>query len=95
MAILRRTVLMEVDRKNGNVYYRPMDWARVVTTLGTMAEPFFWERIGREMGTTTQIDHEGELNMVNDIEFISLDHASSLLGENVHGYYALESRDGR
>jgi len=86
---------MGADKDNGIVYYRPVHWARVNTSLGTMLEPFLWPQIGFAMGTLTQVDHEDEIMMVNQVEIINLDKVTSILGDNTHGYYTLESRVGR
>jgi len=86
--ILRRTIYIEADQKNGTVYYRPHDWAMVLTTLGNMAEPFLmFQRIrqGNYPAEMTTPEFEAESMMVNDIQIISLDKATTVLGEGVTG----------
>jgi len=62
----------------------------VQTTLGNMAEPYLiWQRIRQgvnpaEIEITTP-DFEAESMMVNDIQIISLDKATTVLGESVTG----------
>lgn len=67
--ILRRTVF--VDTSDG--YYRFHDFARVITTLGVMAEPFPILGARSALGTDlTDLDWTDEMSRIDEIENMPL-----------------------
>lgn len=64
----------------GNPVMRPCDWALVNTSLGTMVEPFTAPFARKGNGAVGgNYDAMDEMNMINEIQFISLDKVKSLL----------------
>jgi len=92
--ILKRTVFVEVA---GGVH-RFADFARVVTPLGTMVEPFMpGEKVSNNTGIQ-EYDATDEMCRIDNIEQVDSDKLPSMLGDGLqpplHGGLQL-SRTGR
>ncbi len=74
---------MEMDNRpvmGGAPVLRPCDWAFVETSLGTMVEPFTAPFARKGNGAVdTNYNATDEMNMVNEIQYISLDKVTSIL----------------
>ena len=95
--ILKRTVFVERDSASGGVH-RFADFARVITPLGQMVEPFI---AGQKLSVDTPIreyDATDEMCRIDGIEQIDSDKLPSQLGDGLqpplHGGLQL-SRTGR
>ena len=92
--ILKRTAFVEVV---GGVH-RFADFARVITPLGTMVEPFIPFQKTSNNGSIQEYDATEEMCRVDDIEQIDSDRLPSLMGDGgspaLHGGNQL-SRTGR
>ena len=68
--ISKRTIFVDVHSKNGDAFHKFWDWARVLTGLGNMAEPF---QVGMKYPhctcLSTEYDPEDEMVRVDDIEY--------------------------
>ena len=96
--ILRRTIFIDVNRKNGTTYHKFWDWAIVTTGIGSMAEPF---QAGQKYPHCTNLaqDYDPEDQMVRVDEIIYADPEPRLLGGSgedppINGG-VLMTRDGR
>ena len=95
--ILKRTVFVERDSASGGVY-RFADFARVVTPLGQMVEPFIaGQKVSNNAGIL-EYDAKDEMCRIDEIEQIDSDKLPSQLGDGLqpplHGGLQL-SRTGR
>lgn len=74
---------MEADTRpvnGGATYLRPLDWARVDTSIGTMIEPFSTPFARHNVGTqSSAYNATDEASMVNAIEYIDMDKAVTIL----------------
>lgn len=99
VTIMRREIFMEVDKRkpSDGMYHRPCDWALVLTSLGTMAEPF--HPFSRMCPNTSiqNYDATDDMRRIDEIHFIDLDKHMAMLsggGLPIHGG-ALMPRTGR
>jgi hypothetical protein len=92
--ILKRTAFVEVV---GGVH-RFADFARVITPLGTMIEPFIpGQKVGNN-DSMQEYDATNEMCRIDDIEQVDSDRLPSMMGDggspSLHGGNQL-SRTGR
>lgn len=88
--IIRREIFIEVDNRKPSEgsYHRPCDWALVLTSLGTMAEPF--SPFARVCPNTDiqNYDATDEMRRIDEVRFIDLDKHMSVIsggGDQIHG----------
>ena len=93
MSILKRTVFY--DNTGGVVRF--WDWAEVLTTIGTMVEPFRVDARRSTQTATIQFDPTDEMCRIDEIRALDIDRSKLYLSG---GEYALHNgcqipRDGR
>lgn len=71
--IKRRTVFVDVHRKNGDVFHKFWDWALVTTGIGTMAEPFHagqkYSYLQDTNALSQDYDPEDMMGRIDNIEY--------------------------
>lgn len=97
--IIRRTMLLEVDKRKttDGTPHRPADWAKVITGIGSMNEPF--QMPFARVSTSTPFNESGWQDMisrVDDVKDIDFDTANQILssGDRVFSMN-IDPRDGR
>lgn len=98
--IIKRTVFMEVTKKNGDTFHRFGDFAAVTTGIGPMVEPYLvGQRIHPEDNQNFNVtDWEDDMMRIDDIEIVQSCDLKQVLSDDgslpLHGGYTLP-RTGR